>query len=125
MAVVLSVAVLMAAVHAPLVHAHVDEHATDHHATRVVHSHVAPHVSAPRGSNGAAVEDGEAEQALFIQLFAAVKAAAFLGGARPATAFELAVPLETHAHRPVDVARGHDPPSQRSLPSRAPPTFAA
>jgi hypothetical protein len=109
---------------APLVHAHPDEHDTDHHGGHAVHAHVAGHVTASVAHhNGPVVDDDDHDRAVYLQLF--VSEALSAGGAPLAAvpSFGLIPPQESQAHRAVDVAHGHDPPFDRSSPSRAPPRF--
>lgn len=119
----LSLAVLAAALSAPLVHAHPDNHATDHHGGRAVHTHWAGHAQSQDTSDAPALGTDDHDRAVFLNAFVAVAASPLPAQAVTPGAFELPVPAERAAHRILDVVRSHDPPSLRSLSSRAPPAL--
>jgi hypothetical protein len=126
LACVLTLAVQAAATMAPFAHAHLDDHATDHHGgARAIHSHFGQHHhhDAHRlpPTHGPAIEDPDDDTPVVFPLFVAVGGQSF--EVRPAalTFVALPAPMESPAHRSVQVVHGHDPPSVLSRPSRAPP----
>lgn len=122
LAVALSLALPAASLSAPFVHAHPDDHATAHHDGHAVHVHLAGHHSPPHHpATGQTVEDDDHDRAVYVNAFVAVAAAVFSAPEFVVISFDLPVPTEQAAHRPVDVVHSHDPPSLRSLSSRAPP----
>jgi hypothetical protein len=121
LALALSLAVQAAGLQAPLVHAHPDDHATEHHAGRALHSHWGGHASKPHAPEGPAAGAPDHDRAVFVGAFAAVAVAAFPAPAVADTVATLPVPPERAAHNSIDISPGHDPPSARSLPTRAPP----
>ena len=122
-AVALSLAFQAAVLSAPLVHAHPDEHATDHHGGRAVHSHWAGHTRHQRSSPNPGIESTDHDRAVFLSAFAAVPARSLPALGVSHGFFVLPAPAERAAHRVIDIVHGHDPPSLRSLPPRAPPAF--
>jgi hypothetical protein len=125
LAVALSLAVQAAGLSAPVVHAHPDEHATAHHSGRAVHSHWGGHAHSQHQSDAPAVGASERDRAVFLDAFVAVAVSAFPAPALMAAMNELPIPAERSAHRTIEITHGHDPPSLRSLSSRAPPALLA
>ncbi len=122
-AVTLSLAFQAAVLSAPLVHAHPDDRATDHHGGRAVHSHWHGH-SRPHHEPGTPeLESTDPDRAVSIGAFAAVPARSLPALGVTHGFFVLPAPAERAAHRVVEFVHGHDPPSLRSLPPRAPPAF--
>ncbi|MBM3819329.1 MAG: hypothetical protein FJW14_09995 [Acidimicrobiia bacterium] len=119
----LCVAVQMAGLGAPLTHAHPDDHATEHHDAPTVHTHWSGHGHSHRPSEAPALDADDHDRAVFLNVFAAVAAAALPAPATPSDVFDLIVPPEQAAHRAVSVVHGHDPPLVESLPARAPPAL--
>lgn len=117
----LSVAIPVAAVCAPLVHAHLDAHATDHHGARVVHAHFSAHDVSFVPFDQPRLGTHDEERTIALQVFVAVAVPSFDVPVASTTSVPLVAPLEASAHRPVDVVHGHDPPSEGTLSSRAPP----
>jgi hypothetical protein len=107
---------------APLVHAHPDDRATEHHAGRTVHTHWAVHAQSHHSSDAPALEDDDHDRAVFLNAFVAVSGSTLPALGLAQGVFDLRIPAERRAHRAVEVVHGHDPPSLRSLSSRAPPT---
>ena len=122
-ALALSLAVQATALSAPLVHAHPDDHATEHHGSRTVHTHWAGHAQSHDTSDTPAFGTDDHDRAVFLNAFVAVAASSLPAQAIAPDAFELPVPAERPAHRILEVVRSHDPPSLRSVSSRAPPAL--
>ena len=122
-ALALALAVQAAALSAPLVHAHPDDHATEHHGAREVHTHWAGHAASHNSSDEPSLDAADHDRAVFLNAFLAVAASSFPAFGVTHAVFELPVPAERAAHQVIEVGRSHDPPSFRSLPSRAPPAF--
>jgi hypothetical protein len=123
-AVALALALQAAGLSAPLVHAHPDDHATPHHAGRAVHTHWAGHShAAHHPTDEPAFSAPDDDRALFLNTFLAVAVSQMAVPVVAPAAFQLHVPTERAALGGVEVVRSHGPPSARSLPSRAPPTF--
>jgi hypothetical protein len=125
-AVGLSVAVQAAALGAPLVHAHLGGHESEHHHGRqAVHAHLSGHHSHPsahqRHASRRNFDDDDAESAVYLQLFVAVGVASFELPPAVISSFDLTVPIAAAPRALLHVVHGHDPPSARSLSSRAPP----
>jgi hypothetical protein len=104
---------------APLVHVHVGEEAS-HHAAEAAHAHLGGAVG---GAGNARLDHPDGGLAIAPQMFVAVAVDPFDAPALTAPAFTLLVPPEAAAGRTPHVTHGHDPPSHRLLPSRAPPAF--
>jgi hypothetical protein len=122
LAVTLSLAFQAAVLSAPLVHAHPDDHPTDHHGGRAVHSHWAGHSRHHHSPATPGLESTDPDRAVFLA-FAAVPARSLPALGVTHGFFALQAPAERAAHRVVEFVHGHDPPSLRSLPPRAPPAF--
>ena len=124
-ALALALAVQTAGLTAPFVHAHPDDHATDHHDAHAVHAHFAGHQASHHSTapNGLSVETDDNDRAVYVNAFVALAVTSFSIPAAIVTTFELPVPAERAAHRPVDVSHGHDPPAFGSQSPRAPPLF--
>ena len=118
----LCVAIQVAAVCAPLVHAHLGGHeSADHHATQTVHAHLSGH-SSSHHSQGRSLDDSDAERTVFLQLFVAVSAPSFHLPPALVSSFDLTAPAAVAPRDLLQVVHGHDPPFDRSRPSRAPPS---
>jgi len=120
-AAALALVLPVAGLGAPFVHAHPDDHATDHHGGRALHAHAAGHAWSHHAASGPALDTADHDRAVYVSAFVAVPAISFSVQRAAVAAFQLVAPVERAAHRPVDVVHGHDPPSGRSLPPRAPP----
>jgi hypothetical protein len=121
-ALALTLAVQGAALTGPLVHAHPDDHASEHHGGRAVHTHWSGHArhSHPTGTPALSADDHD--RAVFLNAFVAVATSPMPSPGATQDVFELPVPAERTAHRGIEVVRSHDPPSIRTLSSRAPPS---
>lgn len=121
------VCVQLAAVCAPLVHAHVDGHEDDHHAASAVHAHLSGHAHLAGHASGAApggdpaVDVGDRERTVYLQLFVAVALSPFEFPAVVPESFSVTPPPGRTAHLVLHVAHGHDPPLSASIAPRAPP----
>lgn len=124
-AVGLSVAVQAAALGAPLVHAHLGGHESDHHHGRqAVHAHLFGHPSTHQHPAARrSLDDNDAERTVYLQLFVAVGVASFELPPAVVSSFDLSVPVTAAPRAQLHVVHGHDPPSGKSLSSRAPPAF--
>jgi hypothetical protein len=122
-AVTLSLAFQAAVLSAPLVHAHPDDRATDHHGGRAVHSHWAGHAWPHHAPGTPALESTDPDRAVFLSALAAVPTRSLPALGVTHGFFTLQAPAERAPHRVVEFVHGHDPPSLRSLPPRAPPAF--
>ena len=71
----------------------------------------------------AALDDNDAERTVYLQLFVAVGVASFELPPAVVSSFDLSVPFAAAPRAQLHVVHGHDPPSGRSLSSRAPPAF--
>lgn len=121
----LAAAVQAAALGAPLVHAHLGGHESDHHHGRqAVHAHLSGHASSHQHHSGARrLDDNDAERTVYLQLFVAVGVASFQLPPAVVSSFDLTLPVAAAPRDRLQVVHGHDPPSGRLLPSRAPPAL--
>jgi len=124
-AVGLAAAVQAAALGAPLVHAHLGGHDSDHHhGHQAVHAHLSGHSwSHQNHGNRPTIDDNDGERTVYLQLFVALDVAAFQLPPAVVSSFDLTVPVAAAPRAVLHVVHGHDPPSGRSLSSRAPPAF--
>lgn len=122
-AVTLSLAFQAAVLSAPLVHAHPDDHSTDHHGGRAVHSHWAGHAQPYHAAGTPELESADHDRAVFLGAFAAVPARSLPALGVTHGFFVLQALAERAAHQVIEIVHGHDPPSLRLLPPRAPPAF--
>lgn len=122
-ALALSLAVEAAVLSAPLVHAHPDDHATEHHGARTVHTHWDGHAQSRHRSDAPALETTDHDRAVLVDAFVAVAASSLPAFGVSHAVFALPVPAERAAHPVIQIVRSHDPPSFRSLASRAPPAL--
>ena len=122
-AVVLALTVQGAALTGPLVHAHPDEHATAHHGGGTVHTHWAGHLQSADHSHTLALGTEDRDRWIAVGALVAVAGSIQSAPAVVHAVFVLPIPVERAPHRGIEVVRSHDPPSIRSLPSRAPPAL--
>ena len=110
---------------APFMHVHLDDHVTAHHAGQAMHAHLsehAEHAVAHHDHDGLEFEAPDNDRAIYPTVFVAIGAVAFEAPAIVAETFQILVPAERPARRPLEVAHGHDPPIIANLSSRAPPS---
>jgi hypothetical protein len=120
-ALALSLAIQVAALHAPLVHAHPDDHDTDHHHGRAIHSHWSAHPLLRHDPDRPTITEIDDDHAIALNAFVAASSSSVYVPADVAGTFTVAVPDERRAHRIAETVRSHDPPASQSLSPRAPP----